>query len=429
VAGKKTCIRSNVNSTGFPTSKITSCESGECPVGRGLKKCPAGNQLLSGFSCRDIYGVGAVVTSSRRLAASQIGVTQSSSLSFTLENLVSTSKDTSGLKIQVDSVLQVPTAVSTELSLSLTTLQGAQVANMQYHVKNLGVSTVTPQKINAKFESLMNAQDPSIVNVLKSVGTVRMGSGSGGCCSKTNAVKTQVVTASTSTSSAAAESTTAAAPEPSPGLVPEPEPGAVESSSTSTTAAAAAQPAGQTAVITGNINMNVGNATAFLADSAAKQAVKDGLATAASISSDTIATTFSAGSRRLLDEGEASLPLLNEETANLRRLSSTVTAAYTITLPASMSAAAQTANINNIKSLTVTALTNAISTQISNAGLSYTVTVTTFTAVEQTQGGGSPSPASPSPTTTSTSESVMVQISLSTLFCLLASVVSASRRP
>jgi hypothetical protein len=365
-----------------------------------------------------------------------------------LENLVSTSKNIAGLKVQVDSVLQVPTAVSTELVMSITTLQGAQVANMQYNVKNLGVSTVSPQKITAKFESLMNAKDPSIVNVLKALGTVKMGSGTGGCCSKITNVKTQVVTATTSQSTT--ESTSVEPmPMPVPGG-PEPEPGAVESSSTSTTAAAAVpspvpsplpspQPAGQTKIVTGNIGLTVDKPTAFVADSAAKQEVKSAFATAATISSEFIAMTFSVGSRRLRDEGEASLPGLNEETANvrqeqqafldnLRRLSGTVNVAYTITLPASMSGADQTAKLNNINSLTTTALTNAISTALSNAGLSYTVSVISFSAVVQGGGGGGGAPG-PSPTTSPSSESVMIHINLSTLFFLLASVVSASRRP
>jgi hypothetical protein len=151
-----------------------------------------------------------------------------------------------------------------------------------------------------------------------------------------------------------------------------------------TTTAAANTGAGTAQTLTGSFTMLVNDQASFVDNSNAQTAVRNAIANQTNITVSRIAVQF-VSLRRLRTSA-------SEEEDSLRRLTSgSVRADYTITLPASMSAADQTTAVSNINAMTQNGFATAVTQQISSLGLSYTVLVTAITT--STDGTASSAPA------------------------------------
>jgi len=121
-------------------------------------------------------------------------------------------------------------------------------------------------------------------------------------------------------------------------------------------------------IILGSLGMAVPDADAFLSDTVAQQAVKDGIADTAGVPTDYV-TIDVAKTRRLNGEHK-------------RRLAGTaITVTYTITLPLSVSSATAAAASAKMKAVTPAQLTTTIATKVTAVkGASFIVSVTSKAA-------------------------------------------------
>jgi len=371
LAGNKTCTKVNVDSKGKVTSKVVTCEV-SCTPGRGQKACDTEAQILAGFTCKDIYKVLAPAPSGggRRLAQIAIGSKQTSTLSFTLQNLVSTSTDGLPIKVKLDSALQMQPCLSSKLTITIKGSGASAEASLQYKVSNVGSCKVQPQAVTDQLKDWLNQKNTQIKQILAVMGTVKLGSQ--GCCSTTSQSKTLPGAASISTTAAA----------------PEPEPGSESTTPTTTTGVAPTlgppgppgppptpEPASnQIRTAKGSLTMSVNDVDTYVNDANAKDAVATGIANTIGVQKSMASVDFTK-LRRLHSDQETSL----------RRLASgAVRADYTVTLPANMAASAQQAAINNLNSMTTSTLTSNINSAMTSAGLSYSVSVTGVSAVSVT---------------------------------------------
>jgi hypothetical protein len=124
-------------------------------------------------------------------------------------------------------------------------------------------------------------------------------------------------------------------------------------------------------VMTGSLGMTVPDADAFVADSVALNAVKDGIADNLGVDPTWVEVTATKN-RRLSRELEKS---------KLRKLAGTsVSVEYTINFPASASTALVTATEGKLQTVTPTELTSSVSAKVQQAkGNSYSVSVTSKT--------------------------------------------------
>jgi hypothetical protein len=192
--GNKTCNKINVDSnTLMPVSDSTTCEA-SCSPGRGQKVCAHGAVILTGYPCKDLYRVKG---KSRRLTgALQVGDKQMASLSFTLKQLVSSSTDSSKMKVKLDSILQLTPQLKSTLVIKIKGSGATSEASMQYKVTNQGVSTVAPKKVTSKLREMLNKRDVGVKKVLAALGKVKMGKQ--GCCSSaTQSKKRSVIVVTT----------------------------------------------------------------------------------------------------------------------------------------------------------------------------------------------------------------------------------------
>jgi hypothetical protein len=119
--------------------------------------------------------------------------------------------------------------------------------------------------------------------------------------------------------------------------------------------------------------LGVTDATAFLSDTAAQNAVTAGIADLAGVNSSNVDTTFSAVVARRLYEDS-------------RRLSSDqVQAGFTITLPATLSSSDQATAISSITSMTQSDFESTVQTKLADAGITaHNITVASFTVPTET---------------------------------------------
>mmetsp|Transcript_59319 Transcript_59319/g.92379 ORF Transcript_59319/g.92379 Transcript_59319/m.92379 type:complete len:276 (-) Transcript_59319:225-1052(-) len=140
------------------------------------------------------------------------------------------------------------------------------------------------------------------------------------------------------------------------------------SSSADATMMSSSTPSGTARSYEGAAVLGVTDATAFLSDTAAQNAVTAGIADIAGVSSSNVDTTFSAVvARRLYDDS--------------RRLSGDqVQAGFTITLPATLSSSAQATAISSITSMTQSDFESTVQTKLADAGITaHNITVASFT--------------------------------------------------
>jgi len=187
-AGNATCVKNNLDKKGNPTGEEVSCvQKGKCAAGRGQKKCPSGATISSSFTCKNIYGVDLKKTGGRRLAAVKVSASrQTSSLSFTLNNLKGTSKDAAAVKVKLDSILQL----QGELKSTFSMVKSGTQASMLYKISNLGTSAVAPSKVADKLRGYLNSGNKDVKTALATLGTVVLGKK--GCCSLSSDVKAVV---------------------------------------------------------------------------------------------------------------------------------------------------------------------------------------------------------------------------------------------
>jgi len=157
-AGNVTCVKSHVNSKGEPTGEDVSCVlKGKCEPGRGQKKCPTGATISSAYSCKNIYAVASESTTdgARRLVQNKIatGKQQTATLTFTLKDVKSGTKDTAKVKVKLDSILQLQPELKTTLSM----VASGTEASMRYKITNLGASKVTPLQVAEKLRGYLNS--------------------------------------------------------------------------------------------------------------------------------------------------------------------------------------------------------------------------------------------------------------------------------
>jgi hypothetical protein len=273
-AGKKTCIKKNVDAKGNPTGESVTCVAKDkCTPGKGQKKCPAaagGATIATGVTCKDIYGIaGKAANSTRRLVQSSANTQQKSSITFTLDNVIGTAANVPKVKVQVDSHLQLPSSLKTELKITM----GTGTASMIYSCTNLGTSLVTPASVTGKLRDLLNAKDPTMKTVFAPLGTVKLGPK--GCCSLATDIKTVVEKVAKTTSTTERPTTTTKKPTTTT---------VVTTVVTTTVVNSGATPAPTPAeTLTGKVEMAVTlpdgvNATTFLADPKVKAGVKNGIA-------------------------------------------------------------------------------------------------------------------------------------------------------
>jgi len=411
-AGNITCVKSNLNSTGHLQSKAVTCEQ-KCSIGRGQKLCKHGAVIISGFSCKDIYGL---LGGTRRLAeASQIGQKETSSVNFALNNLATTSMDTSQIKPKLDSILQINQQLETSLIARLTGSGSSQAVSMQYKVTNLGASTVLPSTVTDQLRTYLNTENVAVKQALSGLGVVTLGAR--GCCSLSTVSKqasiaplsepsqetTTTNTMSTTTGQATTTNTlaTTTAQATTTNTIATTTAQGMTTSTMSTTTgvgsnSATTTPQTVSVSYSGVVTLEATNVTRFLSDTLAQQAVCGAVASAADVSSTYVACEFSNGSssssRRLSEEEEEEEEEEKDEEEdeddeqddNKRRLagSTSIRVDYTITLPATMTASDQATKSTSIEAMTVGGLNTLVKQKLADAGeTEYVVTVTALTVV------------------------------------------------
>jgi hypothetical protein len=321
---------------------------------------------MSGYKCKDIYRVLGAFGGRRLSLQLAVGDKQTASVSFTLNELVSSpSTDSSKMKIKLDSILQLTPQLKSTLVIKLPA--GSGEAKMQYTVTNQGVSSVTPKKVTSKLAEFMNKKDTSVSKVLAALGKVKMGSQ--GCCS--SASKSKKVSAGTGTTAAAGMTGTGTGTTTT---------AAGGMTGTGTGAGSSGNGTQQQAVTyTGVAKLTVTNTSRFMADMAAQNVVKASIASHANVTvSQVDPCTFSVdGGRRLSEEAS-----VEDENVNSRQLQTTGTIRvdFTITLPATMSSSMQAAAMQGIGNMNAAALTSIITGALASANITgYNIAVQELT--------------------------------------------------
>jgi len=332
----------------------------------------------------------------RRLQTAQ-GLQEASILSFSLKNLQSQPADVDDIKLKLDSIVQLPNTLNSELTVEYE----PSLARVAYRVVNIGEiqNGVGPQAVTEHLRGALNAKEDDVVTALAPIGTINKGTN--GCCtSTTGQTQLQIVLSDASTSTPQAMTSPQAAkptedsgkdgtsttPQGSGGGItsttPQPQGSDGDTSTsagsddTETTTAPATTGTTITlkdVTISGGFDMEMpaNQIDSAIADPGFKLAVESGIATTvnASSSGHVSSSLSKKTTRRLTDSVE-------------RRLSvATLLVNYDITLAAAQyTPAQQQAAHTTLLSLQPATLSNTVTSALVSAQLNYTVTVTAISA-------------------------------------------------